>query len=161
MRQGTVGSVELNHSSCWKRFRQGSFPNFDRKFFIVVHFAVQNSFVIRNSPLQVFWSVWFVRIECIWFVALLIVDVHLNNGKTLVQSVVYRSNDKNWSLLFVPHRHCFLICICFFLFLSFNFFGILSFAIMTFDKLQFHSQIRLSQINVVVAIRSKFQFYAV
>ena len=43
----------------------------------------------------------------------------------------------------------------------FNCFGIVSFVATVFDKLQFGSKIRLSQINEVVRIRLKFKFFAV
>ena len=43
----------------------------------------------------------------------------------------------------------------------FYFFGIVSFVTTTLDKFQFQSQVRLSQIKVIVPIRLKFKLYAV
>ena len=66
------------------------------------------------------------------------------------------SNERNWSVLL---RRLFLVCFCFFVFL-FYFLDIVSFVTTTPDKFQFHSQIRLSQINVINPIRLKFKLYA-
>ena len=54
------------------------------------------------------------------------------------------------SLLFLP-----LLCA------PFYFFGIISFVTTTPDKLNFQSQVHVSQISVIVPIRLKFKFYAV
>ena len=66
------------------------------------------------------------------------------------------SNEKNWCLL----RLLLLIRFCLFFVLLFYFFAIVSFVTTTPDKLQFQSQVRLYQINVVIPIRLKFKLYA-
>ena len=68
------------------------------------------------------------------------------------------SNERNWSLLF---RCLFLFCFCFFFVLLSHFFGFVGFVTTTPDKFQFQSQVRLSQIYVIVPIRLKFKLYAV
>ena len=141
-----------------KSFGERRFHNFLRRFFIVVPLAVQNSLVFRDGSLEVVGNIRFVRIQSIRVVNLLIVDVHFSIGKNGVQKVVYMSNKRNWSVLL---RRLFLFCFCFFFVFLFCFFGIVSFVTTTPDKFQFQSQVRLSQINVIVPIRSKFKLYAV
>ena len=119
---------------------------------------MQNSLVLRDGSLEVVGNLRFVRIQSIRVVNLLIVDVHFNIGKKWVQYVVYMSNEKNWSLFL---RRLFLFCFCFFFVFFFHFFGIVSFVTTTPDKIQFQSQVRLSQINVKFPIRLKFKLYAV
>ena len=76
--------------------------------------------------------------------------------KKWVPNFVYMSSERNWSLLHLLRRRCFL-----FFELHFHFIGIVSFLTTTLDKVQFESQLPLSQINVVVTIRLKFKLYAV
>ena len=79
-----------------------------------------------------------------------------------MQNVVYMSTERNWSLLFLLcRRRRFLIHFASSLCSFFYFFGNVSFAATTPDKFQFQSQLRLSQINVVVPIGLKFNLYAV
>ena len=68
------------------------------------------------------------------------------------------SNERNW-IVFLGRL--FLFCFCLFFVFLFYLFGIVSFVTTTLDKFQFQSQVRLSQINVIVSIRLKFKFYAV
>ena len=125
---------------------------------IVVPLAVQNSLVFRDGSLEVVGNVRLVRIQSIGVVNLLIVDVQFNIEKNWVQNVVHMSNERNWCLLL--HR-LFLVHFCFFFVLLFDFFAFVSFVTTTFEKCQFQSQVRLSQINVIVLIRLKFKLYAV
>ena len=81
----------------------------------------------------------------------------MNIGKNWVQNVVYMSNEMNWRLFLLR----FLIRICLFFVFLFKFFGIVSFVTTTLDQLQFQSEVRLSQINLVIPIRLIFKLYAV
>ena len=130
-------------------FRQRRFHNFIRKFFIVVPLAVQNSLVFRDGSLEVVGNVSFVRLQSIRVVNLLIVDVHFNIGKNLVQKIKYSSSAVSSSFAFASS-------LCFF-----YFFGIVSIVTTTPDKFQFQSQVRLSQINVIFPFRLKIELYAV
>ena len=140
-----------------KKVRQRGFHIFSRKFFIVVPLAVQNSLAFSDGFVEIVGNVRFVRIQTIRILNFLTVDVHFNIGKTWVQNVIYMINEKSWSLL------CCLFLFSFSLFfvLLFYFFGIVSFVTTTPDKFQFQSQLRLSQINIIVPIRLKFKLYAV
>ena len=90
------------------------------------------------------------------------VDIHFSIAREWVQNVVYMSNDRNWSLFLLFYRHRrFFIRFCLFFVLIFNFFGFLSFVITTLDKFQFRSQVRPSQINVIISIGLKLRLYAV
>ena len=141
-----------------KRFRQGCFHNFIKKFFIVVPLAVKNLLVFRDGSLEVVGNVRFVHIQFFRNVNLLIVGVHFNNGRNWVKKFVYMSNERNWCLFLLRP---FLIRFYFFFVLLFYFFAIVSFVTTTPDKLQFQSQVLLFQINVIVPIRLKLELYAI
>ena len=141
-----------------KRFRQRRFHNFIRKFFIVVPLAVKNTLVFTVGCLEVVENVRFLRMQSISFVNLLIAGVHINIGKNWVQNVIYLTNERKW-ILFL-HR-VFLIRFYLLLVLLFYFFAIVSFITTAPDKFQFQSEVRLSQINVIVPIPLKFKLYAV
>ena len=152
-----MGSAKHFHSPCKKRLRQRCFHNLIKKLFIVVHLALPNSFVFRDSRLEVVGNVRLVRIQPIRVVNWLTVDVHFNIRKNWVQNVLYKSNERNWSLL-LPVRRRFLICFWLFFVL---FFVIVTFVTTTLDNIQFQSQVRLSQINLVVPIYLKFKRYSI
>ena len=76
-----IGSAKPFHPPCEERFRQRRFHNFIRKFFIVVHLAVQNALVFIDGSLEVIENVRLARIEAIWVVNVLIIDVDFNIGK--------------------------------------------------------------------------------
>ena len=119
---------------------------------------MQNSLVLRDDSLEVFANVRFVRIESIRVANLLIDDIHFNVVKNWMQNFVYMSNERNWSVfLHLLFLFCFSL---FFVFLSY-FFGIVRFLTTNPDMFQFQSQVRLSQINVIVPIRLKVKHYAV
>ena len=129
-----MGPTEHFHSPCEKRFSQKRCHYFIRKFFTVLLLAMQNFFVFRDGPLAVVGNVRLVRIQSFWILNLLIVAVHFNFGKNWVQNVVYKSTERNWSLLLL-----------FFFKLLFLFFGIASFVTATLQKFQFQSQVRVSK----------------
>ena len=110
-------SAKHFHSPCEKRFRRKRFDNFIRKSFIVVPVAVQNSLEFRDGSIEVVGNVMFVRIQSIRVVIMLTVDVHFNIGKVWVQNVIYKSNERNRSLL----RRLFLFRLCLFFVLLFYF----------------------------------------
>ena len=151
-------SAKHIQSPCEKRFKERHFHNFIRKFFIVEPLAVQNSLVFRDGSLEVVGNIRFVRIQSIRVVNVLIVDVHFNIGKNWVQNVVYMSNDGNWSVFLRRLLH---FCFCLFFVLLFYSFAIVGSVTTTPDKFQFQSQVRLSQINVIIPIRLKLKLYAV
>ena len=70
------------------------------------------------------------------------------------------SNERNWSLLFLL-RCRFLIRFSFVFVLFFHCIGIVSFVTNILDRFQLQSRVRLSQINIIVLIRLKFNLYAV
>ena len=117
---------------------------------------MHNSLVFRNGPLEVVGNVRFVRIQSIRVVNLLIVDVHFNNGKISLQSVLYMINKRNWSVFL---RRLFLFHFYLFFVLLFQLLAIVSFVTTTSDKFQFQSQVRLSQMNVIVLIPLKFKHF--
>ena len=88
----------------------------------------------------------------------MIVDVKFNIGKNWVQNNVYMSNERNWNIFHFLHR---FDRFSLFFVLLFNFSAVVSFVTTTIDKLQFQSQVTLSQINVRVPILLKFKLYAV
>ena len=133
---------------------------------------MKNSLVIKIGLLDVVGSLGLARIQSIRVVKLLTVDVHLNFGENWMQIVVYMGNGRNCSLflllLFLLLLFLFLLllsvsssafesCWCSF----FNFFDIVRFVTTTLDKFHFHSQVRLSQINVLVPLSLKFKLQAV
>ena len=121
---------------------------------------MQNSPVSKDDSLKVVGNVKVVHIHTIRIVNLLNFQVHFNIRKKSMQNVVYISNERNWSLLFLLRRRVFIrFCLFFVLFLIF--FGIVSFVTTTFDKIQFPSQVRLSKINRVLLILLKFKLDAV
>ena len=69
------------------------------------------------------------------------------------------SNESNWSLLLL-HRRGFLIGSRLFFVLCFLF-GIVSFVTTNFKEIKFQSQVRLSQIKILVPICLTFKLYAV
>ena len=157
-KDGANGSTKDSHSPCEKRFRQRRFHNLVRNIFIVVPLATQNHLIIRDGSVEVVENVWVVRIQSICIVYFLIVDVYFNIGKNWLQNVSYMCNGRNWSLLLVLFRlH---IRYSFFFVHLLDCFAIVSFITTTFDIFQFQSPVRLSQINVIVPIRLKFQLYA-
>ena len=113
------------------------FHSFIRCFFIVVPFAERNTFVFRDSPLEVVGNVRFVRIQSIRVVNLLIVDVHFNVGKNCMQNFFYMSNETNWCLLL---RRFFFIQFYLFFVLLFYFSAFVSFVTTTPVKFQFQSK---------------------
>ena len=153
-----IGSAQHFHSGHEKRFRQRRFHNFIRKLLIVVPLAVQNSIAFRDGSLELVKIIRFVRIQSIRVVNLLTVDVNFNIGKNYVQNVFYMSNERNWNLL---HHRLFFFCFYIFFVFLFYFFGVVSFVTTTPDKFQFQSQVRLSQIDVLVPILLKIKLYAV
>ena len=120
-----------------KRLRQRRFYSFIKIFFIIVPFAEQNTFVFRDSPLEVVGNVRFVRIQSIRVVNLLIVDVHFNVGKDCVRNFVYMGNETNWYLL---HRRFFFIRFCLSFVLLLYYSAIVSFVTTTPVKFQFQSK---------------------
>ena len=70
------------------------------------------------------------------------------------------SNERNWNRLFLRWGRRFRVRFSFFSVLLFNFFGIVGSVTPTFDKFQLRSQVRLSQINVVITIRLNFKLNA-
>ena len=70
------------------------------------------------------------------------------------------NSERNCSFLFLLQRHRLFIRPGLFFLLFFSFFGHVSFVTTTHDNIQFHSQVRLSQINVVSKICLKFKLYA-
>ena len=157
MQHEAIGYAKLFQSPCEKTFRQRCFQKFIRKFFIVVPLATQNAFIFRDSLIDVVGIVRLVRIQFFRFEKVLIVDVQFRIGKNLTQIVLYMSNERNWSLLLLFRRR-FRLCFGHFFVLFIISLGVFSFA--TFDKFQFQSQVRLSQINIVVHICLKFKLYA-
>ena len=121
---------------------------------------MQNTLEFRVGSLEVVVNVRLVRIESIWVVLLLIVDVHLNIGKNWVQNLNYRSNEMNWSLFHILLFQ-FFVRFCLLLVLLFNFCAIVIFVTTTFDKFQFQSQVRMSQSNVKFPLSLKLKFIAV
>ena len=99
-----------------------------------------------------------MHIQSIRVVELLIVDVYFNTGKHWEQKIIYMSNKRNW-ILFL--RRLFLFSFCLVFVFLFYFFPIASFVTTTPEKFQFQSQVRLSQINVIVPIRLKMKLFAV
>ena len=125
---------------------------------------MQNPLVVRESSLEVVGHVRFVRIQAIKVVILLIVDIHFNFGKNWMQKFVHMSKKRKWSILhlFLFLRFpCFYSLFWFFLVLFFNFFPVICFVSTIFDKIQFQSQVKLSQVNVIDPIRLNFKLYAV
>ena len=100
-----------------------------------------------------------MRIHSITVVFLLLVDVHLNNGKNCMQNKVYMSNERHWGLLLLPPR--FFIRFCHLIVLPLYFVSFRSSLIMTPDKFQFQRQVSLSQIKEIIPIRLKFNLYGV
>ena len=146
------------HSPCEKRLKQKRLHKFIRKFFKVLHFAVENSLVIRDGPLGVVGNVRLVCIQALRVVNLLIVDVHVNIEKKWVQYVVFKSNEKSWILfLLFPY----IIRLCFFFVFCVCFSSIVGFVTTTLDEFQFQGQVDLSQFKVLVQLRLKFKLYAV
>ena len=84
--------------------------------------------------------------------------IHLNTGKNWLQNVVSMNNDRIGSVFQLLR---FLICVCFFSVLFFNFFAFVGFMTTTFHKFQFQSQVSVSQVKVKVPLRLKFKLYAV
>ena len=86
-------------------------------FLLVAPVAVQTSLLFWDSSLEVFRKERFVRIESIFVKTLMIVDIHLNIEKNLVQNAVHVNNEENWSFVFLPRS---LICFfsCYFSFLT-------------------------------------------
>ena len=121
---------------------------------------MQNSLVFRDSSVENVGNIRLARIKSIRLVNLLNVDVHFNIGNNWVE-IDHMSNKKDWSLLLLLPRHRFFIHLCLFFVLFFFFFGIVSFVTTTLDKLRFQSQVRLSQVNLVVPLRLKLKPYAV
>ena len=119
---------------------------------------MQTSLVFIDGSLEVVGNIRFVLIQSIRVVNLLVVNVNFNIGKNWMQIVVYMSNERNWNVFL---RSLFLFCFCFFFVFLFYFFSIESFLTTTPDKFQFQSQVRLSQINVIIPMRLKFKLYAV
>ena len=104
-----------------------------------------------------------VGIQSLRVANVLIVDVNFNTGNYSVQIVVYKSNERNWSpwLLLFRRRRRFQIHFCFIFVLFSIFFVSVSFVTTSLDSFSFQSQVRLSQINIIVLIRLKFKLYAV
>ena len=102
-------------------------------------------------------------IQSIRVVNLLVVSVPFNIGTNWVQKWCLHElgdNEKNCSHLFL-FRGWFLIHFCLLFALFFIFFRIVSFVTTTLDRGQFPSQVRPSEINIVVPIRLKTKLYAV
>ena len=101
-----------------------------------------------------------MRIQSIRVVTPLIVDVLFNIGKNWVQNIFYMSNERDRCLLLLLSRR-FLIRSCLFVLLFSYFSDFETFVTTSTEKYQFQSQVRLSQINIIVPIRSRIKLNAV
>ena len=133
-------------------------PEVYLEVFKVVFSQCRTLSVFKNDSFEIVGILTVVHIEAAWLVNLLIVDVNFNIGENWVKNVVYTCKSRNWSLMFcspfpnpsspLPFAPVFF------------FSGIVSFVTAVLDKFLFQSQVRMSQIIVVVLIRLKFDVNA-
>ena len=124
---------------------------------------MQNSHVLRDCRLEVFGIVGLVLMESIWIVYLLIFIVNFNivtiECKMLFTCVTRGAGGSSSSPDAAAVSTATLAYSLCFLRSFFQFCAIVIFVTVTLDKFRLQSQIRLSQINIVVTTRLKFKVY--
>ena len=126
---------------------------------------MRNSPVLRNCRLEIFGIVGLVLMESIWIVYMLIFNVNFNivtNECKILFTFVTRGagGSSSSSDAAAVSTSALASSLCF-LRSFFQFCAIVIFVTVTLDKFRFQSQIRLSQINIVVTIRLKFKLYEI
>ena len=105
--------------SLWKMVDNRCDHNLNRTFFIVSPFQEKHCLALNGDSFYVGVNINFMRIQSNRNVFLLIVDVRLSIGKTWVKVVVYRSNQRRWSIYCHLVTCCRLFCIFLVFFLFF------------------------------------------